>query len=82
VNRPDQPGRATASQAYAAYQALQEEADHAREISDDLATDEGMHAYLLDVEAEAAYAEYLNARARENDAQAEAGDPEPEAGTL
>jgi hypothetical protein len=71
-----QAGQATASQAYAVYEAKQEEADVAREISDDLSTDEGMNAYLLAEEAEAAYAEYEAARVRENPAEAETADAE------
>jgi hypothetical protein len=73
-----QPGQATASQAWAAYMAKQAEADTAREISTDLGTDEGVHAYLLVQEAEAAYDEYADAWGRENHAQVEASDPEPE----
>ncbi len=61
-----QAGQATASQAYAVYEAKQEEADAAREISDDLSTDEGMNAYLLAEEAEAAYDEYQAAWFSEN----------------
>jgi hypothetical protein len=72
VNRADQPGRVTASQAYAAYEALQEEADAAREISEELGTDEALDSYgVLAGEAETAYAEYEAARDRENHAQAE-----------
>jgi hypothetical protein len=67
-----------AGQAYAVYEAKQEEADAAREISDDLSTDAGINAYLLSEEAEAAYAEYQAARVRENRPQAETSDVEPE----
>ena len=83
MNHPDQhqPAPPTAGQAWDAYAAKHAEAVAAREISTDLGTNEGLNAYLLEVEADAAYDEYLNAHARENDAQAEAGDPEPEAGT-
>jgi hypothetical protein len=70
----------TASQLYAAYEIRQEEADAAREISTDPATDAGMNYYLLCDEAETAYAGYQAAVARENDAQAEAAEREPEAG--
>ena len=73
-----QPGRATASQAWAAYKARQAEADAARETSTDLGTDEGLNAYLLAQEADAAYEEYVDAWTRENHAQAENGDSEPE----
>ena len=73
-----QPGHATASQAWAAYMARQAEAGAAREISTDLGTDEGLNAYLLAEEADAAYDEYAAAWDRENHPQAEASDPEPE----
>lgn len=87
MNRPDQhqPGRPTASQALAAYEALEEEAGAAREISNDLSTDEGMNACLLADEAEKAYAEYQAAWFSENypggalEVEA-ASEPEPEAG--
>jgi hypothetical protein len=72
VNHADQPGRVTASQAHAAYEALQEEAGAAREISEELGTDEALDSYgVLAEEAETAYAEYEAARDRENHARAE-----------
>ena len=66
-----QAGQATADQAWHTYEQKQAEADAAREVSTDLSTKAGLHAQLLDYEADASYDQYVDAWVQENYTQAE-----------
>jgi hypothetical protein len=63
--------RAATEQAWAAYLAEQAEADAARAISNDVSTEAGEYAWLLNDSANALYEQYEDAWVREHYTQAE-----------